>query len=122
MSKTVLIIDDDKLARKSLTSLLANDSLNLIEAENGAEGLKAALDSRPDLIVTDIHMPEMDGLTMVEELRKDQWGQSVPVIILTADEGMDIINQALSAGVTVYLTKVGVDSRMLADQVVTALG
>ena len=67
-------------------------------------------------------MPEMDGLTMVEELRKDQWGQSVPVIILTADEGMDIINQALSAGVTVYLTKVGVDSRMLADQVVTALG
>lgn len=122
MSKTVLVVDDDKLARKSLSSLLINSGLTVLEAENGKLGLKEALASKPDIVVTDVHMPEMSGLEMVEELRKDAWGASVPVIVLTVDEALSSINQALAAGVTIYLTKSGVDASTLAQQVVTAVG
>lgn len=122
MSKTVLVVDDDKLARKSLSSLLINSGLTVIEAENGKLGLKEALASKPNIVVTDVHMPEMSGLEMVEELRKDAWGAGVPVIVLTVDEALSSINQALAAGVTIYLTKSGVDASTLAQQVVTAVG
>lgn len=122
MSKTVLVVDDDKLARKSLSSLLINAGLDVIEAENGKLGAVEALKTRPDIVVTDVHMPEMGGLEMIEELRKDEWGRNVPVIVLTVDEALSSINQALAAGVTIYLTKSGVDAETLAQQVVTAVG
>lgn len=122
MSKTVLIVDDDKLARKSLSSLLINAGLSIIEAENGKDGVAEALKSKPDLVVTDVHMPEMGGLEMIEELRKDEWGKEVPIIVLTVDEALSSINQALASGVTIYLTKSGVDAEALASQVVTAVG
>ena len=122
MNKTILVIDDDKLARKSLTTLLTNASLTVLEAEDGKAGLDLALSAHPDLVVTDVHMPELSGFEVIEALRKDDWGHRVPVIVLTADEGMDAINQALEAGVTVFLTKSGVESQTLADQVLTALG
>ena len=67
-------------------------------------------------------MPELDGFALIDTLRKDDWGHTVPVIVLTADEGTETLNQALSSGVTVLLTKAGVDSQTLADQVLTALG
>jgi CheY-like chemotaxis protein len=122
MNKTVLVIDDDKLALKSLTSLLTNSGLTVLEAGDGEEGLEQALKAHPDLVVTDVHMPKLTGFELIEQLRKDDWGHNVPIIVLTADEGTDAINQALSAGVTVFLTKSGVDSQTLADQVLTALG
>lgn len=122
MSKTVLIVDDDKLARKSLASLLINAGLAVTEAENGKTGLEEALKGKPDIVVTDVHMPEISGLEMVEKLREDEWGKDVPVIVLTVDEALSSINQALAAGVTIYLTKSGVDAESLASQVVTAVG
>ncbi len=121
MSKTVLVVEDDNLARKSLVSALEEKGLKVHEAINGKKGLAAALTNKPDLIVSDIRMPEMDGLTMIDELRKDSWGKDVPVIVLTTDETTDSINQALQAGVTVYLSKTTLDPTAITEQVLTAL-
>jgi CheY-like chemotaxis protein len=121
MSKTVLVVDDDKLARHSLMATLKGLDLEVTEAADGKEGLAQAKQG-PDLIVTDIHMPEMDGLAMVAALRKDDKTKDIPVIVLTVDEAPSTINQALAAGVTVYLSKSGVNPQAIADQVVNALG
>lgn len=123
MSKKVLVVDDDKLARKGLTKVLEDAGMDVSEAVNGKEGLEKALKEKPDLIVTDVHMPQMDGLQMIEELRADEeWGKSVPVVVLTVDDATTSINQALAAGVTFYLTKTGMTPDAIADQVVVAVG
>lgn len=122
MSKTVLVVDDDELARKGLHDLLIEPQVDVEMAANGKEGLKLALEKHPDLIVTDVHMPEMDGLKMIDELRKNDWGKKVPVVVMTVDEETTSLNKALEAGVTVYLTKTNVDPVAIADQIRIALG
>lgn len=105
MSKTILVVDDDKLIREGLVALLKNAGQNVIDAANGKTGLNLALEHKPDLVVTDVRMPELTGLEMIDALRKDSWGKKVPVIILTNDESNASINQALESGVTTYLPK-----------------
>lgn len=122
MSKNILIIDDDSLIRKALGEALAAKGFGVREAENGKKGLESALSSHPDLVVSDLRMPEMDGLTMLEQLRQDAWGKTVPVIMLSTDESTSSINQALQAGVTVYLSKSGTAPDAVVQQITTALG
>lgn len=116
MSKTILVIDDDKLIRAGLVVLLKNSGQTVLEANNGKEGLDIALAEHPDLVVTDVRMPQMTGLEMIEALRSDEWGKSVPVIILTNDESNDSINKALQSGVTTYFPK-SLDPLTLSQQV-----
>lgn len=122
MSKTVLVVEDDNLTRKSLVNLLIEKGLVVHEAVNGKAGLEQALATHPDLIVADVRMPEMDGITMIGEMRKDEWGKNVPVIVLTTDETTTTVNEALKAGVTVYLPKMTLDGQAIADQVALAVG
>lgn len=122
MSKTILIIDDDKLIRKGLSDLLENKGFTVEEAADGKEGLKKALELKPDLVVTDIKMPELDGFQLVEKLREDAAGKSLRVIILTADETTGTLNTALQAGVTVYIAKDHLAPEAMAEQIATAAG
>jgi len=80
----LLVVDDDRDVVELLTFLLERFGHKIIEAENGKEGLETAVRERPDLIVLDIMMPEMDGLTMNKHLLKNPSTQAIPVIILTA--------------------------------------
>lgn len=121
MSKTILVIDDDKLIREGLVAMLRGLGHEVSEAQNGQEGLDMALSAKPELIVTDVRMPEMTGLEMIEKLRADEWGARVPVVILTNDETNDSINTALQSGVTTYLPKT-LQPQLLADQIITAAG
>jgi CheY-like chemotaxis protein len=122
MSKTVLVVEDDKLIRDEVVSLLQNAKHTVFEAANGEEGLKKAQEVHPDIILTDLRMPVMDGHQMVEAIRKEEWGQHVPVLILTADDSTTSLNSALQEGVTVYLTKTGLDPEALSDQILMAVG
>ncbi|MEI6691025.1 MAG: response regulator [bacterium] len=83
MAKHVLVVDDEKLLLQALVDKLTRAGFVVSTASNGKEGLEAALTSQPDLIVLDIVMPLMDGLTMLTKLRNDHWGKSAKVIILT---------------------------------------
>lgn len=80
----ILIIEDSLLLRTVLRDTLEVAHFHIDEAQDGKEGLDMALRDHPDLIMLDLHMPVMDGITMYNLLRKDEWGKHVPVIILTA--------------------------------------
>jgi len=81
--KTILIIEDHAPVRLALVEKLTHEGLKTIEAKDGEEGLELALKEKPGVILLDIIMPRMSGMTMLEKLRKDAWGKTVPVIILT---------------------------------------
>jgi len=89
--KTILIVEDETAIVKILSDKLNQTGYTSLTAINGLEGFKVALSKKPDLILLDILMPVMDGITMLKKLREDPWGKEVPVIIFTnveADESI----------------------------------
>ena len=99
------MIEDEKALSDMLGKKLITSGFDVELAENGAEGLEKALELHPDLILLDIVMPVMDGLTMLAKLRADTWGKAVPVIILTNLSDTDKIRDATEGGVSEYLIK-----------------
>ena len=85
MSKKILIVEDEASSRKVTYEKFTREGFEVIMAVNGEEGLKTAYAIHPDLIIMDIIMPVMDGLTMFQKLRESdgQWGKTVPVVVLT---------------------------------------
>jgi len=84
IKKKILIIEDEMSQRKALVDKFTREGFRVIEVQNGEEGLNIALKEQPHIILLDIVMPKMDGLTMLKKLRqKNQWGKNVPVILLT---------------------------------------
>ena len=122
MSKTILVVDDDKLIREGLTVMLRAENYTVLEAENGKQGLELALAEKPALILTDFRMPEMDGAAMLSALRSDEWGATVPVFVLSNDDTTNSINAALQSGVTQYLDKLTLDHDALRQQIISILG
>ncbi len=107
--KNILIIEDEKSLREALVDILHIKNFSTIEAKNGKEGLEMALEKQPDLILLDIIMPEMDGMTALKKLREESgaWGENVPVIILTnltATDEQPILD-AIENTSTYYLIK-----------------
>ena len=81
--KKILIVEDELAYLKLLNTQLSAKGHTVIEAVNGKEGLEKAIKEQPDLILLDIRMPIMDGMVMLVELRKDSWGKTAKVILLT---------------------------------------
>lgn len=106
MNKKILIVEDDKAEVNALEETLTREGFVVITAENGVKGLERALANHPDLILLDVVMPEMDGLTMMNNLRKDEWGKAVPIIILTnLNPDDEIVRQKAPADFAYFLTK-----------------
>lgn len=108
MTKTkskILIIEDECSLRKALADKFTKEGFMVIEAKDGEEGLKLALKEKPDLILLDIIMPKMDGITMLGKLREDKWGKDVRVIILTNLEDENKVMESVQKGAYDYLIK-----------------
>lgn len=106
--KIILIVEDEKSLRGALVDILHLKGFTTIEAKNGREGVELALSNHPDLILLDIIMPEMDGMTTLKKLREDSWGKNVPVIILTnlgAVKDQLLIDDKVAERPTYYLIK-----------------
>ncbi len=105
MTASILTVDDSASIRVTIKIALTGAGYTVAEAENGADGIAKANAGNFDLIITDLNMPVMDGLTMIEELRKIPAHAGVPIIFLTteSDEGMK--QRAKAAGATGWLTK-----------------
>lgn len=81
---TILVVEDDPVICRTLMDNLISAGFNVLQAKDGVDGLVTASVHHPDLILLDILMPQMDGLTMMQKLRsQDEWGKKVPIIILT---------------------------------------
>jgi signal transduction histidine kinase/DNA-binding response OmpR family regulator/ligand-binding sensor domain-containing protein len=101
---TILIVEDNTDLRHFIIDSLGNE-FQFLEAENGKHGLEKATTEVPDLIVSDVMMPEMDGITMTERVKKDIRSCHIPVILLTAKSTEDSKIQGLEHGADDYLTK-----------------
>ncbi|MBI5003851.1 response regulator [Candidatus Kaiserbacteria bacterium] len=78
------VIEDETSQRKALAEKFTREGYHVLEAKDGEEGLKIALAEHPDIILLDLMMTQMDGMTMLKKLRQqNSWGESVPVILLT---------------------------------------
>ena len=114
MIPRILNVDDSKTIRLSLARLFARFACDWREAVNGEEGLAAALQEKPDLILSDWNMPVMDGITMVRRMRETPTLKRTPVIMLTTESGPEYIAAAARLGVRDYLIKPFRDEELLA--------
>jgi signal transduction histidine kinase len=111
---TVLYVEDDATTRDLLGRFLRRRVARLLSAADGVEGLELFRAERPDLIITDIQMPRLDGLTMAEEIRR--LDPDVPIVVTTAFEQISYLRRAIDVGVDKYVTK-PVDTDKLEDAV-----
>ncbi|KKQ51839.1 hypothetical protein A2865_04415 [Candidatus Woesebacteria bacterium RIFCSPHIGHO2_01_FULL_39_17] len=102
---TVLLIEDEKLLSKAIKKKLEKNGFDVLEAYDGGEGLAVALEKHPDLILLDIVLPLMDGVTLLDRLREDEWGKGVPVIILSNLSDASTVEESKKKGVNNYLVK-----------------
>lgn len=98
----ILIIDDELAIRRFLHTILSSEDFSLHEAENGHAGLAAAAAFKPDIILLDLGLPDLDGIEVITRLR--EWSQ-VPIIVLSVREHENDKVAALNAGADDYLTK-----------------
>jgi DNA-binding response OmpR family regulator len=99
----ILIIEDSRFTRSSIAKVLKNDQHEVLEAENGAVGLAMIGEHKPDFVITDLLMPEMDGFELLENLRSR--GIAVPVIVMSADIQETTRKRVLELGAKTLLHK-----------------
>lgn len=102
---TILILEDDENVRLPLVDLLEAENYKVIPAKDGKEGLEMAQTRKPDLIVSDIMMPEMDGYEVFAALQKDPLTAIIPFIFLTARTDPADIREGLGLGADDFITK-----------------
>ncbi|MBT4608866.1 MAG: response regulator [Gemmatimonadetes bacterium] len=103
--KRVLVIDDSPMIRQVLRTVIVGLGHRVDEAENGVKALGAAMANRPDLVFLDIHMPEMDGLSMLEKWSRHPLLGKIPVVLLTSETDPEMVTAAARFGVPDYLSK-----------------
>lgn len=105
MTASILTVDDSASLRMAIRIALTGAGYTVTEASDGVEGLAKAAATRFDMIVTDLNMPNMDGLTMIRELRSQPAQSGIPIIFLTTESDADVKAQAKAAGATGWLVK-----------------
>jgi CheY-like chemotaxis protein len=115
--KSVLIIEDEQSLRKALVERLTNEKFTVYDALDGEDGLLKAHEHHPDLILLDILMPKLNGFQVLERLRLDPWGKTVPVVMLSNLNESVNQTKAQGHGVVEFLVK----SNTTLDEIVEKL-
>jgi two-component system, cell cycle response regulator DivK len=105
MTKRILVVDDHEDNRQILRVLLASAGYIMIEAQNGEAALAAALSERPDLILMDIQLPDLDGYEVTRRIKSNPRSHDVPIIAVTSYALSDDERKALAAGCIAYVAK-----------------
>lgn len=105
MTANILTVDDSASIRMTTRIALSNAGYTITEAVDGLDGLNKARGGNFDLIVTDLNMPNMNGLEMIEELRKSPDHTGIPIIFLTTESDVEMKTKAKAAGATGWVTK-----------------
>ena len=104
-AKTILTVDDSRTMRDMLRLALAEAGFNVVQAIDGAEGLERLDSDGADVIITDINMPNLDGLGFIERVRADQRHRAIPILVLTTESEPDMKERARQAGATGWIVK-----------------
>jgi two-component system chemotaxis response regulator CheY len=105
MSKAVLAVDDSKTMRDMVAFALTEAGFTVTTADDGAHGLQVAQGGKFDVIITDINMPNMDGITLIGHLRALAQYQSIPILVLTTESEQGKRDQGKNAGATGWIVK-----------------
>ena len=114
MAKTILSVDDSASMRQMVRLTLSGAGYDVVEASDGKEGLARAQGKAFDMVVTDLHMPNMDGLALIRELRKLPAYKGVPILFLTTESDENRKKEAKTAGATGWITKPFAPEQLLA--------
>jgi len=104
-AKTILTVDDSRTMRDMLRLALAEAGFKVVQAIDGAEGLERLDSDGADVIITDINMPNLDGLGFIERVRADQRHRAIPILVLTTESEPDMKERARQAGATGWIVK-----------------
>jgi len=121
MNKKILIIEDEQQIISVLSRVMKKAGFEVIAAEDGKEGLGKALKYNPDLILLDIVLPVMDGITFLEKYHKTVGEDKVPVIVLSNLDSADKIEESIKKGASDYLVKTNWTLKDIVDKVNTIL-
>lgn len=103
--KKILVVEDEVMLEELIKFRLEREGFEVIMAENGNEGLLKALSEKPDLILADIMLPEMDGNQMIKIIRSNSDLKKIPIIAVSARGGEDFTKQTIAAGANDYVVK-----------------
>jgi len=105
MPRRILIVDDSKTMREMVSFTLKTGGFEIVEAEDGIKALELLAKTAVEAIITDINMPNMDGVTLVRRLRAQAKFKATPILILTTEGSDDKKQQGRSAGATGWIVK-----------------
>jgi len=120
-SKKILIVEDEAPLLNILHDRFVKEGFQVITAKDGVEGLVQAVKDHPDLILLDIIMPNMDGITMLKNLRGDSWGKDADVLILSNKEDSESISQTMEEKIGHFFIKSDWNINDLVEMVKTRL-
>ena len=105
MNDWILVVDDDAANLRMASHILTAEGMRVSCLKSGEDALRFLQENRPDLILLDIHMPEMDGFETIAAVRSNEKTADIPVIFLTADDDSETETQGLKAGAMDFIKK-----------------
>ena len=104
-SEAILIIDDDPATTRLLEVLLTREGYNIRSENLSANALQTSKEFNPNLIILDLMMPGIDGMTVCKDMKKDPVLGDIPIIMFSAVNQVDVQDKAMEAGISEYITK-----------------
>ncbi|KPQ06256.1 MAG: two-component system, chemotaxis family, response regulator CheY [Rhodobacteraceae bacterium HLUCCA12] len=114
MTLRVLAVDDSRTMRNLLSAALAQAGFDVHLAEDGADGLQRLADTAPDVVITDINMPRLDGFGFIEAIRMSGDNRNVPILVLTTESAPELKARARTAGATGWIVKPFDETKLVA--------
>ena len=104
-NKTVLTVDDSRTMRDMLASALIQSGYRVVQADDGVQAIGMLANETPDVIITDINMPRLDGFGFIEEVRSNPKYRAIPILVLTTENSPEMKERARKSGATGCLVK-----------------
>jgi two-component system chemotaxis response regulator CheY len=114
MGKNILVVDDSESIREVVSFTLENEGYNVKTGNDGKDALKHFEGDPIDLVITDLHMPEMDGIEFIKEIRQKEQYKRIPILFLTTESQASKKQEAKEAGATGWIVKPFVPAKLLA--------
>lgn len=105
MPKNILIVDDSRAIRQSISFILQEAGFTVVQAVDGAEAVSLLDSAGFDLVVTDVNMPNMDGISLTKHIRQNSKQKFVPILMLTTESQADVMQEGKAAGATGWIVK-----------------
>lgn len=113
MAKTVLVVDDSESIREVVSYTLENEGYSVLRGVNGRDALDQCNHNIIDLVITDLYMPEMDGLEFIRTVRSFQQYKHIPILFLTTESQLSKKTEAKEAGATGWIVKPFVPEKLI---------